>query len=290
LTIRRSTFYTPLLGPTTSVGGSGHRAGAAGQFNSSNARDFDITGLGVFSAAIAGSYVPRTSLTGAATSVYGNTAFSATYQAAYEQPRALPPWPDIFGQRCIISGVQNAVVTVNASGAFYGPVPGGCSSTEPSHASRLSQRVQHVGYFSRRNVLVRNSDANRITYYDAPSRQFIRRPPKRLSARRLPIRRRQVTCHGEAKSKEGRVGGGRRSAAKCTKAYAKFEAQGTSRAAIAQRLFGVAATPTLLPQLDEIAKHVLDQTRSIHRPLCVSLVLRRTSAVDCGFKPVDATH
>jgi len=36
-------------------------------------------------------------------------------------------------------------------------------------------------------------------------------------------------------------------------AYAKFEAQGTSRAAIAQRLFGVAATPTLLPQLDEIA-------------------------------------
>ena len=39
-------------------------------------------------------------------------------------------------------------------------------------------------------------------------------------------------------------------------AYAKLEAQGTARAAIAQRLFGVAATPTLLPQLDEIARNV----------------------------------
>jgi hypothetical protein len=39
-------------------------------------------------------------------------------------------------------------------------------------------------------------------------------------------------------------------------AYDKLETQGTSRAAIAQRLFGAAATPTLLPQLEEIAKHV----------------------------------
>jgi hypothetical protein len=39
-------------------------------------------------------------------------------------------------------------------------------------------------------------------------------------------------------------------------AYDKLDAQGTARAAIAQRLFGVAATPTLLPQLDEIARHV----------------------------------
>ena len=39
-------------------------------------------------------------------------------------------------------------------------------------------------------------------------------------------------------------------------AYDELETQGTSRAAIAQRLFGVAATPTLLPQLDEIARHV----------------------------------
>ena len=39
-------------------------------------------------------------------------------------------------------------------------------------------------------------------------------------------------------------------------AYAELAPQGTSRPAIAQRLFGVAATPTLLPQLDEIARHV----------------------------------
>ena len=39
-------------------------------------------------------------------------------------------------------------------------------------------------------------------------------------------------------------------------AYGKLEAQDTTRAAVAQRLFGVAATPTLLPQLDEIARHV----------------------------------
>lgn len=39
-------------------------------------------------------------------------------------------------------------------------------------------------------------------------------------------------------------------------AYGELETQSTSRAAIAQHLFGVAATPTLLPQLDEIARHV----------------------------------
>ena len=39
-------------------------------------------------------------------------------------------------------------------------------------------------------------------------------------------------------------------------AYGELEAQGTARAAIAQRLFGVSATPTLLPQLDELARHV----------------------------------
>ena len=39
-------------------------------------------------------------------------------------------------------------------------------------------------------------------------------------------------------------------------AYAKLEEQGTTRATIAQRLFGVALTPTLSPQLDEIARHV----------------------------------
>ena len=38
--------------------------------------------------------------------------------------------------------------------------------------------------------------------------------------------------------------------------YGELEAQGTARVAIAQRLFGVSATPTLLPQLDEIAKQV----------------------------------
>jgi hypothetical protein len=39
-------------------------------------------------------------------------------------------------------------------------------------------------------------------------------------------------------------------------AYGELEAQGTARVAIAQRLFGVSATPRLLPQLDEIARHV----------------------------------
>jgi hypothetical protein len=43
---------------------------------------------------------------------------------------------------------------------------------------------------------------------------------------------------------------------KALTAYGELEEQSTARAAIAQRLFGVAATPTLLPQLDEIAKNV----------------------------------
>ena len=39
-------------------------------------------------------------------------------------------------------------------------------------------------------------------------------------------------------------------------AYSVLEENSTERVAIAQRLFGVAATQVLLPQLDEIARNV----------------------------------
>ena len=39
-------------------------------------------------------------------------------------------------------------------------------------------------------------------------------------------------------------------------AYSVLEQNGMERVAIAQRLFGVAATQVLLPQLDEIARNV----------------------------------
>jgi hypothetical protein len=39
-------------------------------------------------------------------------------------------------------------------------------------------------------------------------------------------------------------------------AYSVLEQNGMERVAIAQRLFGVAATQVLLPQLDEIARSV----------------------------------
>src|SRR5207253_5143502 len=50
-----------------------------GQFASSNAKNFDFTGLGVTAVSIAGTYAPRTSLNGAITSAYGSAAFAATY-------------------------------------------------------------------------------------------------------------------------------------------------------------------------------------------------------------------
>ena len=39
-------------------------------------------------------------------------------------------------------------------------------------------------------------------------------------------------------------------------AYSTLESNSADRAAVAQRLFGPAATRTLLPQLDEIARNV----------------------------------
>jgi hypothetical protein len=39
-------------------------------------------------------------------------------------------------------------------------------------------------------------------------------------------------------------------------AYSSLESNSADRAAVAQRLFGTAATRTLLPQLDEIARNV----------------------------------
>jgi hypothetical protein len=86
------TFYFLYTAPGANyIGGvvQGNATGGAGQFASSNARDFDITGYGVFSAPIAGNYITRAALNGTINSPYGSATFSATYQSAYEQPASL---------------------------------------------------------------------------------------------------------------------------------------------------------------------------------------------------------
>ena len=120
---------------STSPSGQGVILGTAiytdGQFNSSNAIDTDITGLGITNtnATISGTYVPRSSLNGTITSAFGSTTFTSTYDSTYEQPASLSAAAGSYsGVAATIAGTTagagNAVVMLDTAGTFSGTTIG----------------------------------------------------------------------------------------------------------------------------------------------------------------------
>jgi hypothetical protein len=102
-----------------------------GSFTSSNARDFNIEGLGVLSATISGSYVERQSLSGSISysGVVGAT-FTSTFDPAYNTTPSLASLAGTYtGQAGSSGSVQSATVTVASTGVFTGVAADGCSFT-----------------------------------------------------------------------------------------------------------------------------------------------------------------
>jgi hypothetical protein len=146
----------------------GNASAANGQFNSSNAKDFNISGLGVTNGAIAGTYVPRTSLNGTFTSGYGTSTFSATYLPVYDQPASLAAAAGTYsGQAASSAGIQNVVVTINAAGAVSGAAVG-CSFSGTA-TPRGSVDIFNLSVtFQGGACIFGTSTLAGIAYYDVP--------------------------------------------------------------------------------------------------------------------------
>jgi hypothetical protein len=94
-----------------------------GQLSTSNAKDFRFftAGQAVGDASIAGSYVPRMSLDGAVTSLFGSRMLAASYDDSFEQPADLSLAAGTYsGQSLSTRTLQITAITLSSTGAVSG--------------------------------------------------------------------------------------------------------------------------------------------------------------------------
>jgi hypothetical protein len=99
------------------------------EFRAQDARDFNLEGLGVLSATVAGTYVSKKSVTGAIFYAQGSVVFNGAYSTDYETKPSLATVAGAYtGQVASSAGVQNATFTVSSTGAVSGSASG-CAAT-----------------------------------------------------------------------------------------------------------------------------------------------------------------
>jgi hypothetical protein len=107
------------------VQGTGMVSGTT--FSSSNARDFNLEGLGVLPGTVSATVATRQSLSGTVSYGTGSTSFSTTYHSDYEATPSLAAIAGTFtGQVALSAGIQSASVSVSPSGVLSGG-SGGCA-------------------------------------------------------------------------------------------------------------------------------------------------------------------
>jgi hypothetical protein len=94
-----------------------------GSFDSADAKDFNMEGLGVRNATVSASYASRQFLNGSITysGIGGTTTFTSTYNTAYDTTPTLASLAGLYtGQAGSSGGLQSANVTVASDGGFRG--------------------------------------------------------------------------------------------------------------------------------------------------------------------------
>jgi hypothetical protein len=95
----------------------------ADAFTSSNGKDLNTEGLGVFDLTVAGNYVPKQVLNGTVTyPLRGQTTFTSTYDTAYElSPDVSQLLGTYTGSSAVVAGVEAVTVTISAPNILTGP-------------------------------------------------------------------------------------------------------------------------------------------------------------------------
>lgn len=123
-------LYSTVASPVV-IGGIVQGSGTSnnGSFSSTNARDFNLEGLGVLNATVSASYNARQSLNGLVSYASGGTTtFTSTFNAAYDTTPSLAAVAGTFtGQVAFSQGVENATVTISPNGMLSGTGASGCT-------------------------------------------------------------------------------------------------------------------------------------------------------------------
>lgn len=151
----------------------------AGTFSSSNARDFNLEGLGVLSASVSANYVERQSLNGTvAYSAGGTTAFTTNYDASYESAPSLAALSGSFtGQVASSAGTENATVAVSSAGAVSGSGVSGCG-VSGSVSPRAHGNAFNVSLtFGGAPCLFANQTLSGVAYFNAATNRLYAAAP-----------------------------------------------------------------------------------------------------------------
>lgn len=150
-----------------------------GSFSSSNARDFNLEGLGVLSGTVSASYVTRQSLNGTVTyDAGGAVTFTTSFNSAYDITPSLSDLAGTYsGQSSSSAGVENVSVTITTSGSFSGTSSGGCSFSG-SAAARIKGNAYNISItFGASPCLHAGQSFAGIGYYDSPSKRLYAAAP-----------------------------------------------------------------------------------------------------------------
>lgn len=161
-------LYSRVNNPSV-IGGvvQGHGTSINGSFSSSDARDFNIEGLGVLPATISASYVARQSFNGVVMYPSDAVSFTTTYDSQYDLTPSLATLAGTFtGQVAFSLGVEDATVTISNTGAISGAGASGCTFTGTA-APRTSGNVFNMSItFGGAPCFFAGQTLTGIAYYD----------------------------------------------------------------------------------------------------------------------------
>ena len=147
-----------------------------GTFNSTNAKDFNVEGLHVLDATIAGNYVARQSLSGAVN--YSGVMipnFTSTFDHAYDTTPGLPSLAGTYTGNLGISSLggplASASVTVAADGAFTGAAAG-CTFTGAATPRVRGNVFDGSITFGAAPCVFAGNTLNGIAYVDVPNNRL----------------------------------------------------------------------------------------------------------------------
>jgi hypothetical protein len=172
-------LYSPIADPTLIAGvvqGTGAVSGST--FSSSDARDFSLERSNVLACSVSASIATKQTFNGSlACGAAGTTSFTSTYNTAFEQAPSLAALAGTFtGQVASSAGIQNATVTISATGAISGNAQG-CivsgSVTPRTDGNAFNQTIT----FGPAPCLFAGQTFTGIAFFDTPTKRLFAAAP-----------------------------------------------------------------------------------------------------------------
>ncbi|MCB1954492.1 MAG: hypothetical protein KDG55_02390 [Rhodocyclaceae bacterium] len=178
------TFYVlySTVGNPSRIAGvvQGTGISTSGSFSSSNARDFNLEGLGVLPATVSASYSARRTLSGniSYSGSLGSTSFSSTYDNDYTSTPTLTTLAGSYsGQVATSSGTESVSLTIDSSGTMVATGSSGCRSAGAVRPRATGNVFTFIVSFSGSPCLFAFQSLTGIAYYDSASSRLYAAAP-----------------------------------------------------------------------------------------------------------------